>query len=80
MKIALRPEKVFPTHSHRDMEIINYILSGSLEHPTAWGSGSVDLLHPGDVQPNDSGHWSFAQRVQSFRERTGSSTPNLDHA
>jgi quercetin 2,3-dioxygenase len=42
------PDQGFPTHSHRDMEIITYILSGSLQHRDNMGNGSV--IRPGDVQ------------------------------
>ena len=38
----------FPTHSHRDMEIITYILAGELQHRDSMGNGSV--IRPGDVQ------------------------------
>ena len=44
----VRAGQGFPTHSHRDMEIITYILSGSLEHRDSMGNGSV--IRPGDVQ------------------------------
>src|SRR5206468_12514569 len=38
----------FPTHSHRDMEIITYIPEGALEHRDSLGNGSV--IRPNDVQ------------------------------
>jgi quercetin 2,3-dioxygenase len=38
----------FPTHGHRDMEIISYVLAGQLEHRDSLGHGAV--LRPGEVQ------------------------------
>src|SRR5690349_11992891 len=42
------PGMGFDTHPHRDMEIITYILSGSLEHKDSMGNGRV--IHTGEVQ------------------------------
>src|ERR1051325_4830712 len=43
----------FPTHGHRDMEIITYILNGALQHRDSMGSGSI--IRRGDAQRMSAG-------------------------
>ena len=49
----VQPSAGFGTHGHQDMEIITYVLEGTLEHQDNLGNGS--LIHAGDVQKMSAG-------------------------
>ena len=42
------PESGFPMHPHRDMEILTWVLSGTLRHEDSLGNG--DVIRPGEMQ------------------------------
>ena len=49
----VQPDMGFGTHSHQDMEIISYVLEGSLAHEDSMGNGAA--IVPGEVQRMSAG-------------------------
>jgi quercetin 2,3-dioxygenase len=78
----VQPGRGFGMHGHRDMEIITYVLEGSLQHKDSMGNGSI--IRPGNLQRMSAGtgvrhsefnpsdkEWVHLYQIWLLPERTG---------
>ena len=64
----IAPAQGFPTHGHRDMEIITYVISGELSHRDSMGNG--ETIHPHEVQRMTAGTGVLHSEYSSPTDKT----------
>lgn len=69
---TVAPGKGFGSHSHRDMEIVSYVLEGELAHKDSIGDGGAGTANSGIVRPGD------VQRMSAGTGVVHSEFNNLD--
>ena len=74
----VQPGYGFPTHPHRDMEIITVCAGRIAGAQRQHGNGLSDPS--GRSAEDERRNWSTPQRVQPLKERAGPSLPDMDSA
>lgn len=64
----IEPAQGFPTHGHRDMEIITYVISGEISHRDSMGNG--ETVRPNEVQRMTAGTGVLHSEYSSPTDRT----------
>lgn len=64
----IAPDQGFPTHGHRDMEILTYVVKGELSHKDSMGNGTRIL--PNEVQRMTAGTGVLHSEYSSPSEET----------
>ena len=64
----IAPDQGFPTHGHRDMEIITYVISGELSHRDSMGNG--ETIRPHEVQRMTAGTGVLHSEYSSPTDKT----------
>lgn len=62
------PAQGFPTHGHRDMEIITYVIDGELSHRDSMGNG--ETIRPHEVQRMTAGTGVLHSEYSSPTDKT----------
>ena len=65
---VIEPNQGFPTHGHRDMEILTYIMTGELSHKDSMGNG--ETIHPHEVQRMTAGTGVLHSEYSSPTDKT----------
>jgi redox-sensitive bicupin YhaK (pirin superfamily) len=64
----IEPAQGFPTHGHRDMEIITYVIDGEVSHRDSMGNG--ETIRPHEVQRMTAGTGVLHSEYSSPTDRT----------
>ncbi len=64
----IEPAQGFPTHGHRDMEIVTYVIEGELSHRDSMGNG--ETIRPHEIQRMTAGTGVLHSEYSSPTDKT----------